>query len=54
MPVIHLETSIAAPVDVCFDLNRDIDVHTQSTARTRERAVAGVTSGLIDAGQEVT
>ncbi len=54
MPVIHLETFIAAPVSVCFDLNRDIDVHTRSTARTKERAVAGVTSGLIGAGQYVT
>lgn len=54
MPLIHLETFIAAPIELCFDLNRDIDVHIRSTARTRERAVAGVTSGLIGAGQDVT
>ena len=54
MPVIELATSIAAPIERVFDLARSIDLHTESTARTRERAIAGITSGLIGVGQEVT
>src|SRR5262249_22735682 len=38
----------------CFDLSRSIDVHVASTAHTEERAVAGVTSGLMGLGDEVT
>lgn len=38
----------------CFDLARDIGLHCQTTSKTSERAVAGVTSGLIGLGQSVT
>ncbi|WP_460764074.1 SRPBCC family protein [Niabella terrae] len=38
----------------CFDLSRSITLHQLSTAATREKAVAGVTAGLIGAGQTVT
>ena len=54
MPTIEFATSIAAPIERVFDLARSIDLHTNSTSSTGERAVAGVTSGLIGAGQEVT
>ena len=54
MPTIELVTSIAAPIERVFDLARSIDLHTNSTSRTGERPVAGVTSGLIGPGQEVT
>ncbi len=54
MPVIHLTTVIAAPRERVFDLARSIDAHMASTGNTEERAVAGVTSGLIGAGQDVT
>ncbi|MFE5838739.1 SRPBCC family protein [Arthrobacter sp. NPDC056493] len=37
-----------------FDLSRSIDAHKDSMARSREEAVAGITSGLITLGQEVT
>ncbi|MBP1232426.1 ligand-binding SRPBCC domain-containing protein [Arthrobacter sp. PvP102] len=37
-----------------FDLARSIDAHLDSQADAGERAVAGVTSGLIREGQEVT
>lgn len=47
-------TDIAAPPQVCFDLSRSIDLHLESMAASRERAVGGITSGLIQAGQEVT
>ena len=51
---IELETPIAAPIERCFDLSRSIDVHLASTQQTREQAIAGVTSGLIGLGEEVT
>src|SRR5580658_7797642 len=51
---IELVTSIAAPVERCFDLSRSIDLHMASTNWTGERAIAGTTSGLIDLNQEVT
>jgi len=54
MPVIVLRTRVAAPPSRCFDLARDVDLHQRSTAASRERAVAGVTSGLLGAGDEVT
>lgn len=54
MPIIHLETFIRAPVEICFDLSRDVDVHTASTSITNERAIAGVTHGMMKLGDEVT
>ena len=41
-------------VQEAFDRSRSIDAHTASMAASRERAVAGVTSGLIGLGEEVT
>jgi hypothetical protein len=52
MPVIRLETVIKAPLERCFDLSRDIDIHVRSTEQTREVAVAGVTTGLINFGED--
>ncbi|MEQ1858654.1 MAG: SRPBCC family protein [Chthoniobacteraceae bacterium] len=54
MPVIELVTSIAAPIERVFDLARSVDLHTDSASSTGERAVAGITSGLIGLNQEVT
>jgi ligand-binding SRPBCC domain-containing protein len=54
MPVIVLRTLVAAPPARCFDLARDVELHQGSTAASRERAVAGVTAGLLGAGDEVT
>jgi ligand-binding SRPBCC domain-containing protein len=47
-------TSIHAPIECCFFLSLNIDLHQHSTARTQERAVAGVTSGFIGRGERVT
>jgi ligand-binding SRPBCC domain-containing protein len=54
MPVIALSTFINAPRERCFDLSRSIDLHMDSTGRTHEEAIAGVTRGLIGMGEEVT
>lgn len=54
VPVIVQRTFIKATVDVCFDLARNVDVHTQTTSKTNEKAVAGVTEGLMEEGDEVT
>jgi len=54
VPTIRLETRVHAPIERCFDLARDVDVHVYSTARTTERAVGGVTQGLLELGDEVT
>ena len=47
-------TSIAAPPERVFDLARSIDAHQPSAKGTQERAVGGVTHGLIGMGDEVT
>ena len=54
MSTIVLETRMQAPAEICFDLMRDIRIHTETTAQTGERAVAGVTDGMIELGQTVT
>jgi len=54
MTTITIETYIQVPIDVCFDLARDIELHCRTAESTEERAVAGVTTGLIGLGDEVT
>lgn len=54
MPRIHLETFIKARVELCFDLSRSVDVHMESTSGSGERAIAGVTSGMMEHGDTVT
>lgn len=40
--------------EVVFDLSRDIDLHIISTDGTGEKAIAGVTTGLIKMNETVT
>lgn len=54
MPKIVLVTMINAPVDRCFDLSRSIDLHKISTAKSKEEAIAGKTTGLLGLGESVT
>ena len=54
MQIIELETKIAAPPERCFLLSLSIDLHMASTAPTGERAIAGVTRGIIGLNQTVT
>ena len=54
MTTIKLTTEINAPIQIVFDLNRNIDIHKQSTSKSNETAIAGVTSGLINKKETVT
>ena len=54
MTKIILITKINALIDNVFDLNRNIDIHKQSNSKSKETAIAGVTSGLINKGETVT
>ncbi|MBF4992716.1 SRPBCC family protein [Arthrobacter gandavensis] len=47
-------TRTAMPRAELFDRARSIDAHKDSMARSREEAVAGVTTGLISLGEDVT
>lgn len=52
---ISTEIEVAATIDVCFDMARNIDIHTQTVwPHTRERAIAGTTTGMIGGGETVT
>ena len=54
MPIIELTTEIYSTIDICFDLSRSIDLHKISTAKTKEEAIDGTTSGLINLNESVT
>ena len=54
MPTIHLTTTIKAPIERVFDLSRSLDLHKISTGDSKEEAIAGKTSGLINEGEQVT
>ena len=54
MQTVTVHTLIRAPIEICFDAARDLDLHVRSMSHTGERAVAGRTSGLIELGEEVT
>lgn len=51
MPRIHLETFVAAPAAVCFDLCLNVEFHERAG---HGRAVAGTTSGQLSFGDTVT
>ena len=54
MPVIKHEQFINASRERCFDLSRNVEIHTKTTANTNEQAIAGVTEGLLEEGDTVT
>lgn len=54
MPEIQLSTFIKAPLQRVFDLSRSIDLHKISTKRTNEKAISGITHGLINLNETVT
>jgi len=54
MPKIEIITIINAPIALCFDLARSIDLHTISTSKTNEKAIGGRIQGLIELHEYVT
>ena len=54
MTTITLKTKIKAPKQIVFDASRNIDVHQQSASKSNEKAITGVTSGLINLNETVT
>jgi ligand-binding SRPBCC domain-containing protein len=54
MPRIALETFLAASPSRCFGLSLTVDAHTSSMAASGERAIGGVTTGVMTLGDEVT
>ncbi|MDQ1167602.1 SRPBCC family protein [Flavobacterium sp. SORGH_AS_0622] len=54
MITINLITKINASKQIVFDASRNIDIHQQSASPTNEKAIAGVTSGLINLNETVT
>jgi ligand-binding SRPBCC domain-containing protein len=54
MGEIIIETRIRAPIELCFDLARDVTAHAQSAAFSSERVVEpGRTQGLLELGDTV-
>jgi len=54
VPLVRLTTEIRAPLERCFDLARSIDFHQKAAGNSEEKAISGVTSGLIALDQTVT
>lgn len=54
MSTVTVTVTVDAPPDVCFDLARSVEAHIASTDGAEERAVAGVTTGLLGLGDQVT
>jgi ligand-binding SRPBCC domain-containing protein len=53
METIRLTTWMDAPMERCFKLATSIDLHLASATETQEKAIGGVTSGLIGEGETV-
>jgi len=49
-----LETELPSSLEAAFELSLSVDAHTSSMSRSGERAVAGVTSGVLVLGDTVT
>ena len=54
MTIINLTTEIKAPIERCFDMSRDVELHQQSAIGTSERVVAGRAKGLCELNDEIT
>ena len=54
MRTIRLETVIAASIGDCFGLSLSVDAHAASMQGSKERAIGGVTSGVMRLGDSVT
>lgn len=54
MATINLHTEINAPIERCFLLSLSVDLHKASVSQTKEKAIAGVTSGTMKLNDTVT
>ena len=54
MTKIEISTQINAPIKTVFDLSRNIDVHRLSAGNSKEEAIDGITTGLINYNEMVT
>ena len=54
MAKIILHTKINASAERCFLLSLSVDLHKGSTAQTNEKAIGGVTTGLMKLNETVT
>ncbi len=54
MPTITLVTEIHAPIERCFDLSRDLEVHARTVPQTRERLVGDKRDGQAEPGDVLT
>ena len=54
VPTICLETTAPAPAEACFELCLTVEAHTASMQASGEQAVAGVTTGVMGLGDQVT
>lgn len=54
MPRIELHTIINAEIETVFDLSRSVDLHITSTQHTKEKVIAGKTTGLLELNDSVT
>jgi len=54
MTTINLTTKINAPKQTVFEASRNIDIHQKSASSSNEKAISGITSGLINLNETVT
>ena len=54
MTTITLTTKIKASKQIVFHASRNIDIHQQSASKSNEKAIDGITSGLINLNETVT
>ena len=54
MPRIELTTAVLATPERCFELSLSVDAHRSSMSDSGERAISGVTSGMMGRGDSVT
>lgn len=54
MSKIKITTIYYAPIEKVFNLNRDITIHQKTAYKSKEIAIAGRTSGLINKNETVT
>ncbi len=54
MTEINLTTKINATKQTVFDASKNIDIHQKSASSSKEKAITGITSGLINLNETVT